>query len=161
MFSDALGFDVGTARHLLKQGEEGEGVAYLEEFIAKGSVIAVIEMAEHLDNKGDQSASLTLMERAEGSIAEDDFGALLYLARALRRGLGAGTAQERYFRAFDLKERVAEAGHLATIREMIVNCFDGLNGAPKDSDRAVYWLRKAAALGDEESKQILREEGLS
>nr|WP_249139294.1 SEL1-like repeat protein [Bradyrhizobium japonicum] len=44
---------------------------------------------------------------------------------------------------------------------MIVNYFEGLNGAPKDTDRTIYWLRKAAALGDEEAKQILREEGLS
>lgn len=161
MFSDALGFDVATARYLLKQGEEGEGAAYLQEFIAKGSVMAMIEMAEHLDDKGDQSASLTLMERAEASVTDDDFESRLYLAGALRRGLGAGTAQERYFRSFRLKERVAEAGHLATIREMIVNCSHGLNGAPKDSERAIYWLRKAAAFGDEKAKLILREEGLS
>jgi len=160
VFSDALGFDVGIARHLLKQGEQNEGIAYLEEFIAKGSVMAMIEMAEHLEDKGDKSSSLALMERAESSIAADDFQSLLYLAGALRRGLGAGTAQERYFRAFDLKERVAEAGHLATIREMIVNYFDGLNGAPKDGERAVYWIRKAAAHGDEKATQILREEGL-
>jgi len=44
---------------------------------------------------------------------------------------------------------------------MIVNYSHGLNGAPKDSERAIYWLRKAAALGDEKAKQILREEGLS
>ena len=117
MFSDALGFDVATARYLLKQGEEGEGVAYLQEFIAKGSVMAMIDMAEHLDDKGDQSASLTLMGRAEASVTDDDFESRLYLAGALRRGLGARTAQERYFRSFRLKERVAEAGHLATIRE--------------------------------------------
>jgi len=161
VFSDALGFDVATARYLLKQGGEGEGVAYLEQFVARGSVLAMIEMAEYLDDKGDQSASVALMERAEASIAADDFESLLYLAGALRRGLGAGTAKERYFRAFSLKERVAESGHLATIREMIVNGLDGLNGAPKDSERAIYWIGKAAALGDEEAKQILREEGLS
>jgi TPR repeat protein len=161
VFSDALGFDVGVARQLLKQGEDGEGLAYLEAYIAKGSVMAMIEMAERLDDKGDQSESVALMDRAEASIAADDLEALLYLAGALRRGLGAGTAKERYFRSFSLKERVAEAGHLATIREMIVNCLHGLNGAPKDSERAFYWIRKAAALGDEKAKQILREEGLS
>ncbi|WP_143278684.1 sel1 repeat family protein [Bradyrhizobium sp. Y36] len=161
MFSDALGFDVGTARCLLKQGEESEGVAYLEQFIGKGSVMAMIEMAEHLDDKGDSASSLAWMERAEASIAADDFETLLFLAGALRRGLGAGTAKERYFRSLALKERAAEAGHLATIREMIVNCLHGFNGAPKDSERAIFWVRKAAALGDAEAEQILREEGLS
>lgn len=160
MLSDALGFEVGVAR-VLRQDDDGEAVAYLEQFIAKGSVMAMIEMAEYLDDRGDQSSSLAWMARAEASIADDDCESWLYLAGALRRGLGAGTAQERYFRSFSLKERVAEAGHLATIREMIVNYFNGLNGAPKDSERAVYWLRKAAALGDEKAKQILREEGLS
>jgi ABC-type branched-subunit amino acid transport system ATPase component len=160
VFSDALGFDVGVARQLLKQGEDGEGVAYLEAYIAQGSVMAMIEMAECLDDKGDQSSSLALMERAEALIAADDCESWLYLAGALRRGLGAGTAKERYFRALDLKERVAEAGHLATIREMILNCFHGLNGATKDRERTIYWVRKAAALGDEKAKQILREEGL-
>lgn len=160
MFSDALGFDVGIARQLLQQSES-EAVAYLETYIAKGSGIAMIEMAEYLDGKGDTSASLAWMVRAEASIAADDCESLLFLARALRRGLGAGTAKERYFRAFELKEQVAEAGHLATIREMIVNCLDGLNGAAKDSERAVYWIRKAAALGDEVAQQILREERLS
>lgn len=160
MFSDALGFDVGIARQLLQQSES-EAVAYLETYIAKGSGIAMIEMAEYLDGKGDTSASLAWMARAEASIAADDCESLLFLARALRRGLGAGTAKERYFRAFELKEQVAEAGHLATIREMIVNCLDGLNGAAKDSERAVYWIRKAAALGDEVAQQILREERLS
>lgn len=161
MFSDALGFDVGICRQLLTEGEEKEAVAYLEQFIAKGSVMAMIEMAEYLNDKGDQSASLALMECAEASIAADDCEAWLYLAGAWRRGLGAGTAQERYFRSFDLKQRVAEAGHLPTIREMIVNCFHGLNGASKDNERAIYWLRKAAALGDEKAKHILRDEGLS
>ena len=123
--------------------------------------MAMIEMADYLNDAGDRSASLGWMARAEASIAADDCESWLYLAGALRRGLGAGTAQERYFRALGLKERVAEAGHLATIREMTVNSLEGLNGAPKDSDRAMYWLRKAAALGDAEAKQILREEGLS
>lgn len=160
VFSDSLGFDVGVAR-LLRRDDDREAVAYLEDFIAKGSVMAMIEMAEYLNDTGDRSASLSWMERAEASIAVDDCESWLYLAGALRRGLGTGTAQERYFRAFGLRERVAEAGHLATIREMIVNYFEGLNGAPKDTDRTIYWLRKAAALGDEEAKQILREEGLS
>jgi TPR repeat protein len=161
VFSDALGFDVGVGRQLLTEGEEKEAVAYLKQFIAKGSVMAMIEMAEYLDDKGDRPASLALMERAEASIATDDCESWLYLAGALRRGLGAGTAQERYCRSFDLKQRVAEASHLTTIREMIVNCFHGLNGASKDNERATYWLRKAAALGDEKAKQVLREEGLS
>ncbi|MBR0706209.1 hypothetical protein [Bradyrhizobium liaoningense] len=104
--------------------------------------MAMIEMAEHLGDEGDQSASLALMGRAEACVADDDFEARLYLAGAWRRGLGAGTAKERYFRAFDLKERVAEAGHLGTIREMIANYSHGLNGASRDSERAIYWLRR-------------------
>ncbi|PPQ14344.1 hypothetical protein CV770_37430 [Bradyrhizobium sp. AC87j1] len=160
MFSDALGFDVGVAR-LLRQDDDGEAVAYLEKFIARGSVMAMIELAEYLDDEGSRSASVALMERAEASIAAGDLESQLYLAGALRRGLGAGTAKERYFRAFDLKQRVAEAGHLATIREMIANYLHGLNGAPKDGERAIVWIRRAAALGDEEAKRILSEGGLS
>ncbi|MCK1738115.1 SEL1-like repeat protein [Bradyrhizobium sp. 138] len=158
-FSDALGFQVGEARELFRQGEEGKGIAYLEEFISKGSIFAMIEMAEYLQDKGDNSSSLSWMERAERSIAPDDCESLLYLSGALRRGLGA--AKERYFRAFDLKERVAEAGDLAVIREMIVNYYHGLNGASKNLERAIYWVRRAAALNDEGAKQILRDEGLS
>ena len=146
---------------MLRQDDDSDAVAYLKEFISKGSVMAMIEMAEYLQDKDDQFSSLAWMARAEASIAADDCESWLYLAGALRRGLGAGTAQERYFRALGLKERVAEAGHLATIHEMVMNCFHGLNGAPKDGNRAIYWLRKAAALGDEKAKQILREEGLS
>lgn len=160
MFCDALGFDVGVAR-ALRQEDEDEAVAYLEEFIAKGSFMAMVEMAEYRMDNDDRSASLAWMARAEALIADDDPEAQLYLAGAWRRGLGAGTAQERYFRAFDLKERVAEAGHLATIREMAANYFHGLNGARKDDERAIYWLRKAAELGDEGAKAVLREEGLS
>ncbi|MGJ5208245.1 hypothetical protein [Bradyrhizobium sp. HKCCYLR20261] len=160
IFSDSIGFDVGEARDLLRQGEEEGAVAYLEQFIAKGSILAMIEMAEYLQDRGDSSSSLRWMEKAERTIRPEDFDSLLYLSGALRRGLGAGTARERYFRAFDLKERVAEAGHLAAIREMIVNYAHGLNGAAKDPERAIYWVRKAAALNDEEAKQILREEGI-
>ncbi|MGY3452832.1 hypothetical protein [Bradyrhizobium sp. USDA 4353] len=86
----------------------------------------MIEMAEFLQDKGDNSSSLRWMEEAERAIAPEDFDSLLYLSGAFRRGLGAGTAKERYF---DLKERVAEAGHLAASREMIVNYAHGLNGA--------------------------------
>ncbi|NPU10058.1 sel1 repeat family protein [Bradyrhizobium sp. 83002] len=160
ILSDAVGFDVGEARELLWQGEEERAVAYLEQFIAKGSILAMIEMAEYLQNKGDNSSSLHWMEKAERAIGPTDFDSLLYLSGALGRGLGAGTAKERYFRAFELKERVAEAGHLAAIREMIVNYAHGLNGASKDPERAIYWVRKAAALNDEEAKQILRDEEL-
>jgi TPR repeat protein len=161
IFSDAVGFDVGEARDLLRKGEEERAVAYLEQFIAKGSILAMIEMAEYLQDKGDSSSSLFWMEKAESSIEPEDFDSLLYFSGALRRGLGAGTAEERYFRAIDLKERVAEAGNLAAIREMIVNYAHGLNGAAKDPVRAIYWVRKAAALNDEQAKQILRDEGLS
>lgn len=161
MFSDALGFDVGEARELLWQGEEEKAVVYLEQFIAKGSILAMIEMAEHLQGKGDRASSLYWMERAERSISPEDLDSLLYLSAAFRRGLGAGTAQEQFFRSFDLKERVAEAGNLAAIREMIVNYAHGLNGASKDQERAIYWLRKAAALNDATAMQVLRDEGLS
>jgi len=160
IFSDAVGFDVGEARELFGQGEEEGALAYLEQFIAKGSILAMIEMAEHLQDKGDSSSSLRWMEKAERAIGPADFDSLLYLSGALRRGLGAGTAEERYFRAFDLKERVAEAGNLAAIREMIVNYANGLNGAARNPERAIYWVRKAAALNDEQAKQILRDEGL-
>ncbi|NPV21122.1 sel1 repeat family protein [Bradyrhizobium aeschynomenes] len=159
IFSDAFGFDVGEVRELIWQGEEERAVAYLEQFIAKGSILAMIEMAEYLLDKGDSCSSLSWMEKAERAIGPEDFDSLLYLSGALRRGLGAGTAKERYFRAFDLKERVAEAGHLGAIREMIVNYAHGLNGAARDPDRAIYWVKKAAALNDEEAKQILRDEG--
>ncbi|WP_257168406.1 tetratricopeptide repeat protein [Bradyrhizobium sp. SRS-191] len=142
------------------EGEEEQAVAYFEQFIAKGSILATIEMAEYLQDKGDNSCSLRWMEEAERAIGPEDFDSLLYLSEAFRRGLGAGTAKERYFRAFDLKERVAEAGHLAASREMIVNYAHGLNGAAKDPDRAIYWLRKAAALNDERRSRFFGTKGL-
>jgi len=58
------------------------------------------------------------------------------------------------------RERKHLEQNLAAIREMIVNYAHGLNGAAKDPERAIYWVRKAAALNDEEAKQILRDEGL-
>ena len=161
MYSDSLGFDPELVRDLLKQSRTEEAVGYMEQFVARGSVRAMIAMADYAFDQGDQRASLAWMERAEGSIAEDDFESPIYLASAWRRGLGAGTAEERYFKALALREHVAESGNLAAIREMMANYLYGLNGALKDRERLIYWTKKAAALGDQEAQRVLRDEGLA
>lgn len=160
MFADALGFDPEAVRDLLKKGRKDDALANMDRFIAKGSVRAMIAMADYLYDSGDFHGSVDWMTRAESSIASDDFVSPIYLASALRRGLGAGTAEERYFRAQTLRERVAESGNVAVIREMMANSLYGLNGAPKDRQRFIYWAKKAAALGDQETEQMLRKEGL-
>lgn len=161
MYADSLGFDPQRVRDLLKESRTEEAVGYMEQFVARGSVRAMIAMADYAYDRGDQPASLAWMERAEGSIAEGDFESPLYLASAWRRGLGAGTAKERYFKALALRERVAESGNLAVIREMMANYLFGLNGASKDRERFIYWTKKAAVLGDQEAVRALRDEGLA
>lgn len=161
MFPDPLGFDPQQPRDLLKQGNEEAALAYINKFVDAGSVRAMIAMADYFFDKGDKESSLAWMDRVEQSIADDDFVSPIYLSSAYRRGLGRGTAEERYHKAFALKERVAESGNLSAIHEMMSNYLFGHNGAPKDRERFIYWTKKAAALGSEAAAKVLRDEGLS
>lgn len=153
-------FDPQRPRDLAKQGDDDAAVTYITQFVEDGSVPAMIAMADYFFDKGDKAASLEWMDRAERSIAEDDFISPIFLSSAYRRGLGRGTAEDRYQKAFALKERVAESGNLSVVYEMMSNYLYGLNGAPKDRERFIYWAKKAAALGSEVALQLLGNEGL-
>jgi len=160
MYPDPFGFDPQTPRDLVDQGDEEAAVAYINQFIDAGSVRAMIALADHLFDKGDREASLLWMDRVEGAIADDDFVSPIYLSSAYRRGLGRGEADERHHKAFALLERVAESGNLVVIHEMMSNYLYGLNGAPKDHARFIYWAKRAAALGSKAAAKVLRDEGL-
>jgi TPR repeat protein len=160
MFPDSFGFDPQRPRDLVKQGDDQAAVAYISQFIDAGSVYALIAMADYYFGKGDKEASLSWMDRAEQSVADDDFVSPIYLSSAYTRGLGRGEAYERHQKAFALKERVAESGNVSVIHEMMTNYLYGQNGAPKDRERFIYWTKKAAALGSEAAMQVLRDEGL-
>lgn len=153
------GFDPQQPRDLVKQGDDEAAVAYINQFVEAGSVRAMIAMADYLFDKGDKESSLAWMDRVERSIADDDFVSPIYLSSAYARGLGRGTAQERYYKAFALRERVAESGNVSVIHEMMSNYLYGLNGAPKDYERFIYWAKKTAALGSDAAAQALREAG--
>lgn len=155
MFEDPFGFEAMRARDLVRQGDDAAALAYINEFIAAGSVRAMIAMADYLFDKGDKESSLAWMDRVERSIADDDFVSPIYLASAYTRGLGRGEAQERHQKAFALRERVAESGNLVVIHDMMSNYLYGLNGAPKDHERFIYWAKKAAALGSETAAQVV------
>ena len=145
---------------MVKHGNGEAALAYINQFIVAGSVRAMIAMADYLLAKGEKEASLSWIERVERSIADDDFVSPIYLSSAYRRGLGRGTAEEQYHRAFALRERVAESGNVSVIHEMMSNYLYGLNGAPKDHERFIYWANKAAALGSDAAAQMLRDEGI-
>lgn len=157
MFPDPFGFDPQRPRDLVKQGDDDAAVAYINEFVEAGSVRAMIAMADYLFDKGDRETSLAWMDRVELAIADDDFVSPIYLASAYRRGLGRGTPHELYQEAFALRERVAESGNVSVIHEMLSNYLYGLNGAPQDHDRFIYWTKKAAALGSEAAVKVLRQ----
>jgi TPR repeat protein len=157
---DSFGFDPLRPRDLVKQGDDEAAVAYINQFVDAGSVRAMIAMADYFFDKGDKEASLSWMDRVERSIADDDFVSPIFLASAYTRGLGRGEAYERHQKAFALRERVAESGNVSVIHEMMSNYLFGLNGAPKDHERFIYWAKKAAALGSEAAIQVLRDEGL-
>lgn len=159
MFSDAFGFDPQRPRDLVKQGDDEAAIAYINKFVEAGSVYAMIAMADYFFGKGDKEASLSWMDRAERSIADDDFVSPIYLSSAYTRGLGRGEAYERHQKAFAILERVAESGNVVVIHEMMSNYLYGLNGAPKDYERFIYWAKKAAALGSDAAAQALREAG--
>lgn len=159
MFPDPVGFDPQRPRDLVKQGDSEAAISYISKFVEAGSVRAMIAMADYVFDKGDKEASFAWMDRVEQAIADDDFVSPIYLSSAYKRGLGRGTSHERHQKAFNLLERVAEAGNLGVIHEMMNNCLYGLNGAPKDRERFIYWTKKAAALGSEAAAQILHDEG--
>lgn len=158
MFTDPVGFDPQRPRDLFKQGDDQTAISYINKFVEAGSVRAMIAMADYLFDKGDRDASLAWMDRVERTIADDDFVSPIYLSSAYKRGLGRGTAPERHQKAFALLERVAESGNVSVIHEMMSNYLHGLNGAPKDRKRFIYWTQKAADLGSDAAIKVLRDE---
>jgi hypothetical protein len=157
MLVDDTEFDERRVRSLAANGEHEQVLAYLNPWMNKGLVRAMISMADYLYGRGDKEASLRWMNRAEQSISEDDFVSPLYLASAYRMGLGAGDPEERRRKALALRERVAESGNIHVIHDMMTNYLYGLNMAPTDHERFVYWARKAAGLGSKEAARVLRE----
>ncbi len=155
MFEDSFGFDSQRVRDLIKQGDDEASITYINEFVEAGSVRAMIAMADYFFKKGDKESSLAWIDRVERSIADDDFVSPLFLASAYDRGLGCGDAEEAYYKAFALRERVAESGNVSVIYDMMSNYLHGHNGAPKDHERFFYWAKKAAALGSEDAARVL------
>lgn len=159
MFLDSVGFDPQRPRDLVKQGEAEAALSYINAFIEAGSVRAMIAMADYMFDINDLELSIAWMDRAEKAIPENDFVSPIYLSSAYRRGLGRGTSFDRHQKAFVLLERVAESGNMSVIQEMMDNYRHGLNGAPRDRERFIYWVQKAAILGSKTAMQVLIDEG--
>ena len=153
---DDFGFEPQKARELISRGEGDLAIAYMEKFIGQGSVRAMISMADYLFDKKDYAASLAWMERAERTVADDDFVSPIYLASAYERGLGAGSYGEQRRRALQHLERVADSGNLVVMHTLMSYFLYGLNGAPRDRERFMYWASRAADLGSEAAQEALR-----
>lgn len=138
---------------------EDSAVEYLGFCCQKGSILAMIAMADYLYDRGRLEESVRWMDRAESSVLTDDNISPIYLASALRRSLGSGDAQDRAMRSMAWLEKVAESGNLTVIHSLMTDHLYGLNGREKSQERFIYWVRKAANLGSLVAKRILKRYG--
>jgi TPR repeat protein len=122
----------------------------------QGDIRSMIGLADFWYDNRDRVTSLKWMQRAEDTLAGDDAESPIYLASALERGLGAGSYDERKARALRYLERVADAGNVVVMHTLMSYFLYGLNGAPRDRERFRYWASRAAALGSESAKEVLR-----
>jgi TPR repeat protein len=157
---DELSFDPQRVRELVAKGDDEEAMRYIDQSIESGSVRAMIAKADYLFDRGDQTGSLAWIERAEKAALDGDTisPSAVLLASAYERGLGTGTRPERERKAINILERIGETGNLPVIHALMINSLYGLNGAPEDYERCIYWAKKAAALGSDAAARILRDQ---
>jgi TPR repeat protein len=82
---------------------------------------------------------------------------------ALQLGFDYGTGHGvpvNYQQAMAWYRKAADEGNAAAMRNIGILYWDG-RGVPMDHNLAVYWCRKAAAAGDQQSREWLRQNGVS
>jgi TPR repeat protein len=68
---------------------------------------------------------------------------------------------KNYARAFELFSQAAEMGQADAQCNLGMLYITEGTGIKHDDEKAVYWLRKAAVQGNEEARQLLRDNGVS
>jgi TPR repeat protein len=157
MIMDIYGFDSQRVRDLVAQGHSDIAMDYMRDLSDRGSVRAMIGMADYYFDNGDQLSSLQCMKRAERSVATDDFDSMIFLASAYERGLGEGGPIERQKKSLDLLELIADAGNVRVMHALMTNYLHGINGAPRSHEKFPYWTRRAAELGSAAAIQALKD----
>jgi TPR repeat protein len=144
---DRFGFDPLHLRDICNQTVNAREypLAYIKKYIEKGSIRAMIAMADYLYDNGDVAGSRGWIERAENSIESDDYESMIYLASGYQRSLGVGTYLQRQKKALRLLERVADSGNKIVMKELAQYYEHGLNGARKSARRAKYWVNRASS----------------
>ncbi len=149
-------FSPSQARRLQREHGRAAAVSYMEPFIARSQIEAMIGMADLEYDEGHQERSVQWMHRAERATAADDFVTPIYLASAYERGLGGGTHAERQAKALAAKERVAQSGNVVMQHALMSEYLYGLNGVPVSKERFTYWATRAAELGSKEAAKALK-----
>jgi TPR repeat protein len=122
----------------------------------RGHVRSMIALADFWYDNQDLEVSIQWMQRAEDALSDDDFESPIYLASALDLGLGAGSYDERKERALRYLERAADADNVVVMHTLMSYYLYGLNGARRDKERFMYWASRAASLGSEAAKEVMR-----
>jgi TPR repeat protein len=151
-----MSFDKVKARRLLKEGDVANALTYIQQHADVGSIEALIELANYYYAAGNMAKSEHFMQRAEDCLHPDDLDGRIDLASAYRLGLGGRDRQWRRRRALDHLEAVGEAGNVMVQESLMLHYLEGLNDAPVDLAKALYWAKKAHAAGSVLAKRHIK-----
>ncbi len=149
-------FDETKVREWIVRRDFSEALPYLKHHADNGSVLSLIALAHYYSGAGDNAASDKCMERAEKAIQPDDFDGHVDMASAYQTGLGARDYRRRHELALFHMQIVGEAGNPEIQISLLLHYLQGLNGAPEDKVRALYWAKRAARSGSVRARIVVR-----
>ncbi len=147
-------FDKEMARRWLREGDVPRALLYMKEHADRGSITALITLALYYKTSGNGAASGACIDRCERALTDDNLYGHLELAGAYQTGLGNGDLLDQKNRALELLAVVGEAGNPDIQVSLMLHYLHGLNGAPEDRNRALYWASKAALNGSRRARNV-------
>ncbi len=138
----------------LAQGDSVRALKYMTKHELLGSIDACIGLANYYFSLGEREKSDDYIDRAERALQESDIDGRISLISAYNTALGRGNREHQQKRALYHLEMVGEAGNNYVEIELMNHYLYGLNGAPKDFKKFMYWANRAIDNGSKYSNEI-------
>ena len=130
-------------------------ISYLEPFVAKGNISAVIQMARIKAVLEHHTESENLILKAENLLKKNDFDGRVDLWNAYRAGLGAGTREDQDRKALEHLYALAHAGNLMAQEILMMDYLNGTNGVSTDILESKKWVVDLIASKELYSRKIV------
>lgn len=142
-WKDETGYCPASAGELLANGREDEATEMMSRFAERGSVVAMVDLADYNYDRGSFDESTRWIELAENSARNGCIDDLAFVSSGYRRGLGGLDPMSSTAKAVALFEELGRSGNAEAARHLAYWYAEGINGVQRNSEVSDYWLRSA------------------